>query len=76
VPDGSLVEAVEWPGHPWSVGVQFHPEFISSPMAPSPLFKSFIAACRQYADEHAGERSAPGDAESSEQTELSQMITQ
>jgi CTP synthase len=45
-PDGSLVEAVEWPGHPWGVGVQFHPEFKSKPVAPSPLFSHFIAACR------------------------------
>ncbi len=46
-PDGSLVESVEWPGHPWGVGVQFHPEFKSKPVAPSPLFSHFIAACRE-----------------------------
>ena len=46
-PDGSLVESVEWPGHPWGVGVQFHPEFKSKPVAPSPLFSRFIAACRE-----------------------------
>ncbi len=40
--DLSLVESVEWPGHPWSVGVQFHPEFCSSPVKPGPLFKDFI----------------------------------
>ena len=44
-PDASLVESVEWPGHPWGVGVQFHPEFKSKPLAPSPLFSQFIAAC-------------------------------
>jgi CTP synthase len=43
-PDGSLVESVEWPSHPWGVGVQFHPEFTSKPKAPSPLFSGFIAA--------------------------------
>jgi CTP synthase len=43
--DGSLVESVEWPEHPWAVGVQFHPEFISKPMEPSPLFSRFIRAC-------------------------------
>ena len=44
-PDASLVESVEWPDHPWGVGVQFHPEFKSKPLAPSPLFSQFIAAC-------------------------------
>jgi CTP synthase len=45
-PDGSLVESVEWPDHPWGVGVQFHPEFKSKPTAASPLFRDFIAAVR------------------------------
>jgi CTP synthase len=44
-PDNALVECVEWPDHPWGVGVQFHPEFMSKPKAPSPLFSRFIAAC-------------------------------
>jgi CTP synthase len=43
--DGSLVESVEWPDHPWGVGVQFHPEFLSKPGKPGPLFSSFLAAC-------------------------------
>ncbi len=43
--DGALVEAAEWPGHPWGIGVQFHPEFRSKPIAPHPLFASFVAAC-------------------------------
>jgi CTP synthase len=43
-PDGELPEIVEIPGHPWFVGVQFHPELKSRPMAPHPLFTSFIAA--------------------------------
>ena len=41
-PDGSLVESVEWPNHPWGVGVQFHPEFTSSPIQAGPLFRDFI----------------------------------
>jgi CTP synthase len=45
-PDGSLVESVEWPDHPWGLGVQFHPEFKSKPTAVSPLFRDFIAAVR------------------------------
>jgi CTP synthase len=44
--DDSLVECVEWPNHPWGVGVQFHPEFKSKPTAASPLFREFIAAAR------------------------------
>ncbi|HTZ50221.1 MAG TPA: CTP synthase [Spirochaetia bacterium] len=43
--DGALVECLEWPDHPWGVGVQFHPEFKSKPLAPSPLFSRFITAC-------------------------------
>ena len=45
-PDGSLVECVEWPDHPWGLGVQFHPEFKSRPTAAAPLFRDFIAAAR------------------------------
>ncbi|MDR0639272.1 MAG: CTP synthase [Spirochaetaceae bacterium] len=45
-PDKSLVEAVEWPDHPWGVGVQFHPEFKSKPTAAHPLFRAFIAAVK------------------------------
>jgi len=43
-PDGQLPEIVELVGHPWFVGVQFHPELKSRPMAPHPLFTSFVAA--------------------------------
>ncbi len=39
-----LVECVEIPSHPWYVGVQFHPEFLSSPLRPHPLFDSFVEA--------------------------------
>jgi CTP synthase len=42
--ENALVESVEWPEHPWGVGVQFHPEFTSTPIEPHPLFASFIAA--------------------------------
>jgi len=45
--DNILVECVEWPDHPWGVGVQFHPEFKSKPTAASPLFREFIAATKQ-----------------------------
>lgn len=43
-PDGTLVESVEWSSHPWGVGVQFHPEFKSTPVEPHPLFAAFIEA--------------------------------
>jgi CTP synthase len=44
-PEGSLVEASEWPDHPWGIGVQYHPEFKSKPVSPHPLFAAFVAAC-------------------------------
>lgn len=43
-PDGLLPEIVEIKGHPWFIGVQFHPEFKSRPNRPHPLFAGFIAA--------------------------------
>jgi CTP synthase len=47
-PDGVLPEMVEYPEHPWFIGVQFHPELKSKPFDPHPLFTSFItAAVRQ-----------------------------
>ena len=43
-PDGQLPEIVEIPTHPWFVGVQFHPELMSKPFDPHPIFTSFIEA--------------------------------
>ena len=43
-PDQGLVEIIEWKGHPWFLGCQFHPEFKSKPMDPHPLFREFIKA--------------------------------
>jgi CTP synthase len=49
-PDGSLVEIVELPQHPWFVAVQFHPEFKSKPTTAHPLFAGFVdAAVRRNA---------------------------
>jgi CTP synthase len=45
-PDGTLPEMVEFPDHPWFIGVQFHPELKSKPFDPHPLFVSFIKAAR------------------------------
>lgn len=42
--NGHLCEIAEVKGHPWMVGVQFHPEFKSKPTDPHPLFRDFIAA--------------------------------
>src|ERR1700684_332067 len=43
-PDGTYVEIVEIPGHPFFLGCQFHPEFKSKPLEPHPLFHAFIKA--------------------------------
>src|SRR5580765_6420342 len=43
-PDGTYVEMVEIPDHPFFIGCQFHPEFKSKPLEPHPLFRSFIGA--------------------------------
>ncbi len=42
--EGSLCEISEIKGHPWMLGVQFHPEFKSKPTNPHPLFRDFIHA--------------------------------
>lgn len=46
-PRTGLVEIVELPSHPFFIGVQFHPEYKSTPEAPSPVFKAFVQACKQ-----------------------------
>ena len=50
-PERELVEAVELTGHPWFVGVQFHPEFKSRPNRPHPLFIGLIGAAIRRAEE-------------------------
>ncbi len=47
-PDGTLVEIIELPEHPWFIASQFHPEFKSRPWEPHPLFKGFIGAALGY----------------------------
>ncbi len=44
-PDDKIVEAVEITDHPFFVGVQFHPEYISRPLDPHPLFVEFVKVC-------------------------------
>ncbi len=46
-PDGSLVEMIELPDHPWYVCCQFHPELKSRPTRPNPLFAGFIGAANE-----------------------------
>ena len=48
-PDGVLPEIIEFPNHPWFVGVQYHPELKSKPFAPHPLFAGFVAAAVRQA---------------------------
>jgi CTP synthase len=48
-PDGTYVEMVEIPDHPYFIGCQFHPEFKSKPLEPHPLFNAFIGASYEYA---------------------------
>jgi len=43
-PDGKLVEAIEISEHPFFIGTQFHPEYISRPLTPHPIFRSFLEA--------------------------------
>jgi CTP synthase len=54
-PDNDLVEIIEIPKNRWFVGVQFHPELKSQPLAPHPLFKSFVAHALALARERKDE---------------------
>jgi CTP synthase len=67
-PDGRLVEMAELIDHPFFIGSQFHPEFKSRPLRPHPLFRGFVAACRDQrkaseedSEEAAREPSAAGE---------------
>jgi CTP synthase len=46
--DGKLVEVIELKEHPFFIASQFHPEFLSKPNKPHPLFRGFIAACHHH----------------------------
>jgi len=48
-PDGKLVEIVELAEHPYMVACQFHPEFLSRPMRPHPLFVGLLKAAKERA---------------------------
>ena len=47
-PDTGLVEIVELQGHPWFIGVQYHPEYKSTVANPHPLFTAFVKAALAY----------------------------
>jgi len=49
-PDGRLVEIAELKDHPYMVGSQFHPEFLSRPMRPHPLFHGLLRAAKERAN--------------------------
>ena len=44
-PDNKIVEAIEITDHPFFIGTQFHPEYISRPLDPHPLFVEFVKVC-------------------------------
>lgn len=46
-PDGKLVEIAEIKDHPYMIGCQFHPEFLSRPMRPHPLFVGLVKAAKE-----------------------------
>ena len=47
-PNKKLVEIIEIINHPWFIGVQFHPEYKSTPFQPHPIFNSFISAMLKF----------------------------
>jgi CTP synthase len=57
-PDGTYVEMVEIPEHPYFIGCQFHPEFKSKPLEPHPLFKAFIGAAYEHGTKRRSEKEA------------------
>ena len=56
------VEALELPGHPYFLGVQFHPEFLSRPEAPHPLYLEFVRAAISRKEVPAAAAAAPAGA--------------
>ncbi len=66
-PDGRLVEIAEIADHPFMVGTQFHPEFLSRPTRPHPLFVAFLQATR--------ERKEQKEAQPSDEQTSSRMLS-
>ena len=63
-PNGDLVEIMELRGHPFMVGLQSHPEFLSRPDRPHPLFREFVGVAKGTMRE-GGQHIMPFDAEKS-----------
>jgi CTP synthase len=57
-PDGTYVEMIELPDHPYFIGCQFHPEFKSKPLEPHPLFKNFVGAAYEYGQQRRAAKQA------------------
>jgi CTP synthase len=55
-PDGTYVEMVELPDHPYFIGCQFHPEFKSKPLEPHPLFREFVGAAYAHGQRRRSEK--------------------
>ncbi len=55
-PENNLVEIMELNGHPWYVGVQFHPEYSSTVMKPHPLFIQFVKSALDHSFEQSGKK--------------------
>lgn len=70
-PDGSLVEIVEIPSHPFYLAVQFHPEFKSKPTKSHPLFAAFVNAAVQR---RTGRKQRNANADNSEQRVMPPVI--
>jgi CTP synthase len=58
-PDGRLVEIAELRDHPFMLGTQFHPEFLSRPNRPHPLFRAFVAAATTRNEKSVHEKIEP-----------------
>ncbi|HEV2351253.1 MAG TPA: CTP synthase [Terriglobia bacterium] len=69
-PDETYVEIVEIRDHPWFLGCQFHPEFKSRPLAPHPLFKSFIGAACEFKKKYRSVKSTATESGSTEPAKL------
>ncbi len=52
-PDGNLVEIMEIEDHPFMAGTQFHPEFLSRPVRPHPMFREFVGKSYEVAKKSA-----------------------
>ncbi len=59
-PDGRIAEIIEWDEHPYYIGIQSHPEFLSRPNRAHPLFAGLIKAALEYKRKRTGETALQG----------------